>query len=180
MSMDEFRQLAAKMDLHMQQLDAQGVHEAGAIVDRMMGYMPDLQKIWVAASDAQLMQLSREFPRFHHCALIIEDAFEAERNRTSRPYDAMAEFSEQHRLQAAQLLTTAATLERGYGAFGDSRKPRVFQSEIEELARLHRQWLSEVESFKNSLRAQGVAPLAMEYLNEAFARLSTRIKPLAG
>ncbi len=47
----------------------------------------------------------------------MEEASEAERRKASRPYDGMAEFSEQHKQMGAQLLTTAATLERGYRAF---------------------------------------------------------------
>lgn len=47
----------------------------------------------------------------------MEEASEAERNKASRPYDGMAQFSEHHKQLAAQLLTTAATLERGYQAF---------------------------------------------------------------
>lgn len=35
--MNEFRRLAAKIDQHMQQLAAQGVSEAHAIINRMMG-----------------------------------------------------------------------------------------------------------------------------------------------
>ena len=46
MSMNEFRRLAAKIDQHMQQLSAQGVNDAHAIINRMMGYMPDLHKNW--------------------------------------------------------------------------------------------------------------------------------------
>ena len=38
--MNEFRRLAAKIDQHMQQLAAQGVSEAHAITNRMMGYGP--------------------------------------------------------------------------------------------------------------------------------------------
>ena len=34
-----------KMDQHMQQLSAQGVNDAPAIINRMMGYVPDLHKI---------------------------------------------------------------------------------------------------------------------------------------
>ncbi len=69
--MNEFRRLAAKIDQHMQQLAAQGVSEAHAIINRMMGYGPDLHRIWVGTSDQQLMALSREFPvvlplRPHH------------------------------------------------------------------------------------------------------------------
>ncbi|MFV9533057.1 substrate-binding domain-containing protein [Pseudomonas aeruginosa] len=63
--MNEFRRLAAKIDQHMQQLAAQGVSEAHAIINRMMGYGPDLHRIWVGTSDQQLMALSREFPGFY-------------------------------------------------------------------------------------------------------------------
>ena len=37
MSMNEFRRLAAKIDQHMQQLADQGVSEAHAIINRMLG-----------------------------------------------------------------------------------------------------------------------------------------------
>jgi len=40
--MNEFRRLAAKMDQHMQQLDAQGVDDAHVIINRMIGYASDL------------------------------------------------------------------------------------------------------------------------------------------
>ncbi len=50
MSMSEFRRLAAKIDQHMQQLSAQSVNDAHAIINRMMGYVPDLHKIWVGTS----------------------------------------------------------------------------------------------------------------------------------
>ncbi|MHB8211813.1 MAG: hypothetical protein ACYDDP_10825 [Acidithiobacillus sp.] len=64
------------------------------------------------------MALSREFSGFYRYARIMEEASEAERNKASRPYDGMAKFSEQHEQMGAQLLTTAATLERGYQALG--------------------------------------------------------------
>ena len=41
MSMNEFRQLAAKIDQHMQRLAAEGVNDASATINRMEGYMPD-------------------------------------------------------------------------------------------------------------------------------------------
>ena len=127
MSMHEFRRLAAKMDQHMQQLSAQGVNDAHAIINRMMGYVPDLHKIWVGTSDDQLIALSNEFPGFYRYAPILEEASEAERNKASRPYDGMAQFSEHHKQLAAQLPTTAATLERGYQAFRGSGNLQVFQ-----------------------------------------------------
>lgn len=77
------------------------------------------------------------------------------------------------------MLTTAATLERGYQAFRGSGNLQVFQPQVNELGKLHRQWLSDLENFKNSLRAQGAEPKTLEYVNEAFGRLTERIKKLA-
>ena len=178
--MNEFRRLAAKIDQHMQQLAAQGVSEPHAIINRMMGYVPDLHKIWVGTSDQQLMVLSHEFPGFYRYALIMEEASEAEHNKVSRPYDGMAEFSEEHKQRVAQLLVTAATLERGYQAFRGSGNLQVFQPQVNELSRLRRQWLADLDSFKSSLCAQGVEPKTWEYVNEAFGRLAERINQLAG
>lgn len=125
--MNEFRRLAAKIDQHMQQLSAQGVNDAHAIINRMMGYVLDLYKIWVGTSDDQRMALYNEFPAFYRYALIMEEASEAESNKTLRPYDDMTQFSEQHRQLGTQLLATAATLERGYQAFLGCGNLRVFQ-----------------------------------------------------
>ena len=178
--MNEFRRLAAKIDQHMQQLAAQGVSEAHAIINRMMGYVPDLHKIWGGTSDQQLIALSQEFPGFYRYALIIEEASEAERSKASRPYDGVAEFSEEHKQRAAQLLVTAATLERGYQAFRGSGNLQVFQAQVNELSRLHGQWLADLDSFKSSLRAHDADPKTLEYVDEAFGRMVERIRQLAG
>ena len=180
MSMNEFRRLAAKIDQHMQQLSAQGVSETHAVINCMMGYVPGLHRIWVGTSDQQLMALSHEFPGFYRYALIMEEASEAERNKASRAYDGMAELSEEHKQRAAQLLVTAATLKRGFQAFNGSGNLQVFQPQVNELGRLHRQWLSDLDSFKNSLREEGAEPKALEYANEALGRLAERIKQLTG
>ncbi len=60
----------------------------------MMGYVPGLHKIWVCTSDQKLMARSNELLGFCLYALILEEASEAERNKTLRPYDGMAELSE--------------------------------------------------------------------------------------
>lgn len=180
MSMNDFRRLATKIDQHMQRLAAEGVRQADAVINRMMGYTPDLHKIWVGTSDQQLMALSREFPGFYRYARIMEEASEAERNKVSRDYDGMAEFSDEHKQWASQLLVTAATLERGYQAFRSSANIQVFQHQVNELGRLRQQWLSDLQSFKSALRAKGAEPKVLEYVNEAFGRLAERIERLAG
>lgn len=136
--------------------------------------------VWVGTSDAQLMALSNEFPGFHRYALLMQEAFEAERSKASRPYNGMAQFSGQHQQLAARLLATAATLERRYQAFLGSGNLQVFQPQVREMDKLHRQWLVDLESFKSALRAQGAEPKALAYVNEAFGRLAERIRTLAG
>src|SRR5260221_364452 len=64
--------------------------------------------------------------------VLMEEGSEAERNKPSRPYDGMAQFSEEHKQLAAQLLTTAATLERGYQAFLGSGNLEVFQLQVND------------------------------------------------
>jgi len=145
-----------------------------------MGYVPDVHKIWVGTADDQLMALSNEFPGFYRYALIMEEASAAERSKASRPYDGMAPLSEQHKQQGAQLLTTAATLERGYQALLGSGNRQVVQPQVNELDKLRQQWLSDLESFKSSLHAQGAEPMALAYVNEVFGRLAERTKKLAG
>ncbi len=63
----------------MQQLSALGINEAHPIINRMMGHVPDLHKIWVDTSGDQLIALSNAFPGFYRYALIMEEASEAER-----------------------------------------------------------------------------------------------------
>ncbi|WP_258019380.1 hypothetical protein [Pseudomonas chlororaphis] len=72
-----------------------------------------------------------------------------------------------HKQMGAQLLTTAATLERGYQALHASGNLQVLQPHLKELGRKHRQWLFDVDDFKTSLRAQGAEPKVLDYANEA-------------
>lgn len=180
MSMENYRRMAAKIEQHMQQLAAQGINDAPVIFDRMMGYVPDLQQIWVGTTDHQLMALSNEFPGFYRYALIMEEAFEEERKKASRPYDGMQEFSEPHKKTMAAILTTAATLERGYQVFLEGPKLSVFRSQVNELDRLHRQWLVDVECFKNALKADSTtAKIQQDYVDMALNNMSERIADLA-
>jgi hypothetical protein len=94
MTMREFHRLAAAMDLRVQQLTAEGVHGA-AIIERMVGHLPDLQQIWVGISDNQLAMLCNEFP-------------EAERRKPSRLYDDVPELPDSLKDAMAALPVTAA------------------------------------------------------------------------
>jgi hypothetical protein len=179
MEEDEFHQSAARIDQHMQQLAAQGVEDRYAIVERMMGYLPALHEIWGGTSDQQLRELAREFQGFQRYALIMQEVSEEMRNAPSRPYEGLSRFSEAQKQRVSQLLTTAASLERGFLAFGGIGGLHVFQAQIIELKTRSRQWLADLDHFKCDLCTQGVDPLAMQYVNQSLGRLAERITRLA-
>ena len=178
MSMNDFRRLAARIDQHMLQLAAQGIDEPGAIIHRMLGYIPDLHKIWIGTSDQQLAAMANEFPGFYRYAFLMEEASEAERKKASRPYDDLAALSETNQQQAAQLLVTAAILERGYQTYRGDGNRQVFPQQLDDLGRRHRQWLADRDRYIDSLRAQGAEPKALAYVVEAFGSMADRIKRL--
>lgn len=137
MSMQEFRRRAARIDQQMGLLAAQGIVDEHAILNRMMGYVPDLHEIWTGTSDKELVALSSEFPGFYRYAFIMEEAFEAERRKARRPYDQVPELPEHHKRTMEAILTTSATLERGYEAFVQSGCPATLRPQVVELGRLH-------------------------------------------
>ena len=106
----------------------------------------------------------------------MEETSEAERNKAARPYDGIAELSDAHKQVGAQLLTMAATLEQGYLALRASDKQRVIKSGRSNLEHMHRNWLTDLNAFKDSLHAQGAEPKALKYVDEAFGLLADRIK----
>jgi hypothetical protein len=174
----DFRKLAAQLDQAMQRLAAEGVNDPPAIINRMMGNVPVLHQIWTGTSDAQLLALSREFPGFYRYAQIMEDAASAEREKPSRAYDGIAPFSPALQEQGGQLLTTAAALERGYQALRSGQRPGAPPRAA--LDAQHQQWLADLDHFQRTLQAQGVAPLALDYVHEAFSRFVERLQILAG
>jgi hypothetical protein len=58
-----------------------------AVIERMVGHLPDLHRIWVGTSDHQLATLCNDFPGFSRYASLMEEAADAERRKASRPYD---------------------------------------------------------------------------------------------
>ena len=72
LTLNDYRRLAETIHQRMQQLHAEGIRGL-AVLDRMVTYLPDMQRIWEGASDAQLQQLCDEFPGFYQYAQIMEE-----------------------------------------------------------------------------------------------------------
>jgi hypothetical protein len=123
------------------------------------------------------MALSNEFPGFYQYAVIMEEAAEAERQKSSRSYDGLQQFNETHKKMMSNLLTNAATIERGYQSLLESGKP-LLDSSRSELNTLHQRWLADIESFRNLLIKNKTETTAMEYVDMALDRIVQRIAEL--
>jgi hypothetical protein len=174
MTMREFRRLAAAMDLRFQQLTAEGV-QGPAIIECMVGHLPDLQKIWVGNSDNQLTMLCNEFPGFRRYASLMEEAAEAEHKKPSRPYDDVPELPDSLKDAMAALLVTAATLERSYQEVLDADKSPEWQLQVNELNKLYGTWVADLEHFTSVLKRSAVPKKAVDIFVDAFDPMAERI-----
>ena len=126
-----------------------------------------------------MVALSSEFPGFYRYAFIMEEAFEAERRKASRPYDQAPELPEHHKRTMEAILTNSATLERGYQAFLQSGCPATLRPQVVELNRLHRTWLADIAAFTHTLKEEGASVQTLEYLEIAMAQMTGRVADLA-
>jgi len=181
--MDEFRRLAVTMHQRVRQLEANGVtgHE---LLYRMVGHLPDLQRIWVGANDSQLATLCQDYPGFYKYASLMEEAAEAERANPGRSrYKDLPPLDEPLKSKLAELLTDAATLEQRYQSLisGGTRKN---DARIEKLSRLHRKWLSNRERFIDALKEadlpKNISEFAVPMLGQMADRISNLEKFLLG
>lgn len=63
--MDNFRQIASRINQQVLQLEARGVAGEPELINAMMGCVPELHQIWTGATDQQLRSLTEEFPGFY-------------------------------------------------------------------------------------------------------------------
>jgi len=144
----------------------------------MMGYTHELHQIWTGTTDKELMALIQEYPGFYRYALIMETASEQENQRSFRSYDGMPEFSAAHKHTMEQILTTVATLERGYLAY-QGNALSVFDEQIIRLGQSFRLWQECVEDFRKVLNAnENVTPMQRDYAHARLTRIADRLMDL--
>src|ERR1019366_9718513 len=84
LSMKNSRQIAAAIDLRVRQLAAQTASDS-ALIDQMVGYMADLQRLWISTTDVELATLCEEYPGFLRYATLMENLSEALRTGVGVP-----------------------------------------------------------------------------------------------
>lgn len=175
--MRDFRSMAATMDQRVRQLAAEGIM-GRELIHRMLGHLPDLQRIWVGASDRQLALLCQDYPGFYQYASLMEEAAQTEQANPRRPYLEMPELNDSLKPVLAALLTEAATLEGGYQAVIDAKNRRRTDIEFAELNRRHHQWLGDRERFVVMLKEAAVPVRALEVIVPALDQMEERIAQL--
>lgn len=174
-TMEDFRRMAAAIDQRIGQLAAKGV-TGGELLSRMVGHLPDLQRIWVGANDRQLATLCQEYPGFYEYASLMEEASEAQRaNPGQSRYKDLPELDEPLKGTLSELLTDAAALERQYQALIGTRKS---DAHIDELSRMHRKWLSNRERFIESLKKADLPASVSEFVVPTLGQMADRISIL--
>ena len=175
LTLNAYRRLAETIHQRMQQLHAEGIRGL-AVLDRMVTYLPDLQRIWEGASDAQLQQLCDEFPGFYQYAQIMEEAAEAKRQTPSRSYDEFPALTGPLKDSLNALLADAATLERGYQGIKAAAGARP--ADIGHLDVQYNEWLAERDRFLRDVRSPSAAvpEKVTEFLIECFIGIGEGIE----
>lgn len=176
-TLQDLRRMAAAIDQRASQLMAEGV-TGRELIHRMVGHMPDLQRIWVGANDQQLAMLCQDYPGFYQYASLMEEGAEAERANPREKFRDFPELDDSLKPLLAALLTDAATLERGYQSLIEDRNRPGIRRLTDELHECHRNWLAERERFILALKAADVPKIVLEVVNPAMDEIADRITQL--
>src|SRR5208283_4405245 len=93
-----------------------------------------------------------------------------------KAYKDLPELPESLKQPLSNLLTTAATLERGYQSILNGNQSGVDQ--LGELNRLHEQWVADRKRGFDDLKKAGVSQKAQEYLQSGLGEMADRITQL--
>jgi hypothetical protein len=176
--MNDNRQIAAAIELKVKQLRSENLSDS-ALLDQMMGYMPELQALWKRATDKELEALFEEFPHFLHYASLMEKVSEAPRTGVGVPTDAkhLPRLPEQFRQPVQKLLTEGAALEstllRGIDQVGGVSAVDGDTSELE--ARFN-QWAAAVRGLVARVDGSDLDYQAQQLIRRAFADMVGSIR----
>lgn len=177
MSLAEARSIATAINERVQRLRSEGVTDA-ALLERMVSFLPDLNRLWNQTSDATLASLCREFSGFYRYAQLMEDGYAAWQ-AGGGPGRSGEELPAALRDQTTRLLTEAASLERELQALlASSAGP---DSSVQPLAGLTARasaWRDGIVALDAAMRAQGIPEASRATLARAFQPLIERIGQL--
>ena len=178
-TVNEENRLAAAIDLRVRQLEAMGLGGA-ALLERMVGYVLDLQRLWSTTSDESLALLCREYPGLYRYGMLMEEAAKAESLKATTSYGHLPELPASVKATVAQLLTEGATLERGFQTVLDAHGQHDMGVETEVLVGHHQKWTAQLAGLSGELRATHVIEESRAMLMCIFEPMAQRIDHLHG
>jgi hypothetical protein len=173
--LEENWEIAAMIDERVQQLTRESVSDA-VLINRMLGHMPALHRLYSSASDEDLVALSVTFPGFVRYARLMEDMSEALRTGVGVPPGVtdlpLAEEPFKSLLQG--MLSTGATLEQQLQCRKDER---LVDKDV-LLETLYRQWRSAVPHVVAHLRSSSQHPRYQSLFYPVLEEMTARIDRL--
>ena len=172
---EENWEIAAVIDERVGQLTREGVNDT-ILVNRMLGHMPALHRLYTSASDDDLMALSVAFPGFVRYARLMEDMSEALRTGVGVPAGVTdLPFAEEPFKGLLQgMLSTGATLEQQLQCRNDER----LADQDVLLETLYRRWRSAVPDVVAHLRSSTLHPRAQSMMVQVLEEMTVRIDRL--
>jgi hypothetical protein len=172
---EENWEIAAVIDERVGQLTREGVNDT-VLVNRMLGHMPALHRVYTSASDEELLAFSVAFPGFVRYARLMEDMSEALRTGIGVPPGVtdlpLAEEPFKGLLQG--MLSTGATLEQQLQCRKDER---LADNDV-LLETLYRRWRSAVPHVVAHLRSSSQHPRYQSMVVQVLEEMTARIDGL--
>ena len=170
-------QIAAAIDQRMCQLEATGIGGA-ALLERMVGHVLDLERLWSTTSDELLITLCRTYPGLYRYGMLVENAVKAENDKPTTCARHGPEASASLKATVAQLLTDGAALESGFQTLLDANEQHDRSLETKALKGLHRQWAAQLAGVYDEFRSANAPDYAI--LLRIFDPMAQRIDHLDG
>lgn len=178
-TVNEEHRIAAAIDQRVRQLEAMGIGGAD-LLERMVGHILDLQRLWSTMSDESLALLCREYPGLYRYGMLMEEAAEAESKQATTPYGHLPALPTSVKATVAQLLTDGATLERGFQTVLNTHGQHDMWVEKEVLEGHHQQWTAQLAGLSGELRTANVPDESHAMLMRVFEPMAQRINHLHG
>jgi hypothetical protein len=168
-------EIAAMIDERVSQLTREAVNDT-VLVNRMLGYMPALQRLWVSASDEELAALLDAYPGLVRYARLMEAMSESLRTGVGVPpgITDIPPVEEPVKGLLEGILATGATLEQ---QLQQRREERLADKDV-HLETLYRRWRSTVPQFVAHVRSSALPSRSQGLIVQVLEEMAARINSL--
>jgi hypothetical protein len=168
-------EIAAMIDERVGQLTRDAVSDT-VLINRMLGYMPALHRLWTSAPDEELAALFNAYPGFVRYARLMEDMSEALRTGVGVPPGVtdLPPAEEPVKGLLEGMLATGATLEQ---QLQHRRDERVADKDV-LLETLYRRWRTTVPRLVAHVGSSTLHPRSQSMIVQVLEEMAARIDSL--